>query len=148
MHNKYIITYECHDNAPRMWSGTSREIFWLLPVLSPLLPVVSHFSLWFQSSGSPAMYHWFFLLEITMEKKWTIWMFALPTAIYTHGPGLTSFITFPPHLPPIVLSLPPIHFLYSSFCIFSIFVYNKCKTWWISGNPYFNQWSKLFKCSV
>jgi hypothetical protein len=37
MHNKYIITYECHDNAK---SGTIREIFWLLPVLSPLLPVV------------------------------------------------------------------------------------------------------------
>jgi hypothetical protein len=46
-------------------SGTIREIFWLLPVLSPLLPVVSHFSfvstwkrshfsLWFQISGSPA----------------------------------------------------------------------------------------------
>ena len=46
-----------------MKSGTIREIFWLLPVLSPLLPVVSrfsfvstwkrsHFSLWFQSSGS------------------------------------------------------------------------------------------------
>jgi hypothetical protein len=45
-------------------SGTIREIFWLLPVLSPLLLVVSHFSfvstwkrshfsLWFQSSGSP-----------------------------------------------------------------------------------------------
>ena len=45
-------------------SGTIGEIFWLLPVLSPLLPVVSHFSfvntwkrshfsLWFQSSGSP-----------------------------------------------------------------------------------------------
>jgi hypothetical protein len=29
-------------------------------------------------------------LEITVKKKWTIWMFALPTAIYTHGPGLTS----------------------------------------------------------
>ena len=66
MHNKYIITYECHDNAPRMWKVVQliREIFWLLPVLSPLLPVVSHFSfvstwkrshfsLWFQSSGSP-----------------------------------------------------------------------------------------------
>ena len=47
-----------------MKSGTIREIFWLLPVLSPLLLVVSHFSfvstwkrsqfsLWFQSSGSP-----------------------------------------------------------------------------------------------
>ena len=47
-----------------MKSGTIGEIFWLLPVLSPLLPVVSHFffvstwkrshfSLWFQSSGSP-----------------------------------------------------------------------------------------------
>jgi hypothetical protein len=46
-------------------SGTIREIFWHLPVLSPLLPVVSHFSfvstwkrshfsLWFQNSGSPA----------------------------------------------------------------------------------------------
>ena len=23
MHNKYIITYECHDNAPRMLSLTS-----------------------------------------------------------------------------------------------------------------------------
>jgi hypothetical protein len=45
-------------------SGTIGEIFWLLPVLSPLLLVVSHFSfvstwkrshfpLWFQSSGSP-----------------------------------------------------------------------------------------------
>jgi hypothetical protein len=46
MHNKYIITYECHDNAPRMWKVVQliREIFWLLPVLSPLLPVVSHFS--------------------------------------------------------------------------------------------------------
>ena len=67
MHNKYIITYECHDNAPRMWKVVQliREIFWLLPVLVPLLPVVSHFSLvstwkrshfsfWFQSSGSPA----------------------------------------------------------------------------------------------
>ena len=65
MHSKYIITYECHDNAPRMWKVVQliREIFWLLPVLSPLLPVVSHFSfvstwkrshfsLWFQSSGS------------------------------------------------------------------------------------------------
>ena len=47
-----------------MKSGRIREIFWLLPVLPPLLPVVSHFSfvstwkrshfsLWFQSSGSP-----------------------------------------------------------------------------------------------
>ena len=66
MHNKYIITYKCHDNAPRMWKVVQliREIFWLLHVLSPLLPVVSHFSfvstwkrshfsLWFQSSGSP-----------------------------------------------------------------------------------------------
>jgi hypothetical protein len=68
MHNKYIITYECHDNAPWMWKVVQliREIFWLLPVLSPLLHVVSHFSfvstwkrshfsLWFQSSGSPAL---------------------------------------------------------------------------------------------
>jgi hypothetical protein len=67
MHKKYIITYECHDNAQRMWKVVQliREIFWLLPILSPLLPVVSHFSfvstwkrshfsLWFQSSGSPA----------------------------------------------------------------------------------------------
>ena len=23
-------------------------------------------------------------------KKWTVWMFALPTAIYTHGPGLSN----------------------------------------------------------
>ena len=66
MHNKYIITYKCPDNAPRMWKVVQliREIFWLLHVLSPLLPVVSHFSfvstwkrshfsLWFQSSGSP-----------------------------------------------------------------------------------------------
>ena len=44
MHNKYIITYECHDNAANVKSGTIREIFSLLPVLSPLLPVVSHFS--------------------------------------------------------------------------------------------------------
>jgi hypothetical protein len=44
-------------------SGTIREIFWLLPALSPLLPVVSHlsfvstrkrrhFSLWIQSCKS------------------------------------------------------------------------------------------------
>jgi hypothetical protein len=32
--NKYIITYECHDNAPRMWKVVQliREIFWLLPL--------------------------------------------------------------------------------------------------------------------
>ena len=24
------------------------------------------------------------------KKKWAIWMFAPPTAIYTHGPGLSS----------------------------------------------------------
>jgi hypothetical protein len=25
MHNKYIITYECHDNAPRMWKLVQLE---------------------------------------------------------------------------------------------------------------------------
>jgi hypothetical protein len=25
MHNKYIITYECHDNAPRMWKVVQLE---------------------------------------------------------------------------------------------------------------------------
>jgi hypothetical protein len=25
MHNKYIITYECHDNAPRMWKVVKLE---------------------------------------------------------------------------------------------------------------------------
>ena len=33
----------------------------------------------------------FFLLEITVVKKWTIWMFAPPTAIYTHGSGLSKY---------------------------------------------------------
>jgi hypothetical protein len=45
-------------------------------------------------SNCETMYHWFFLLEITMVKKWTIWMLAPPTAIYTHGPGLSSYLYY------------------------------------------------------
>ena len=45
-------------------------------------------------SNFETMYHWFFLLEITVVKKWTIWMFARSTAIYTHGPGLSEQATF------------------------------------------------------
>ena len=58
--NATIMPRECE----KWYNYWIREIFWLLPVLSPLLPVVSHFSfvstwkrshfsLWFQSSGSP-----------------------------------------------------------------------------------------------
>ena len=39
-------------------------------------------------SNCETMYHWFFLLEITVVKMRTIWMFSPPTAIQTHGPGL------------------------------------------------------------
>ena len=82
MHNKYIITYECHDNAPRMWKVVQliREIFWLLPVLSLLLPVVSHFSfvstwkrshfsLSFQNSGSPATCQWSLLCSVFWDER-------------------------------------------------------------------------------
>jgi hypothetical protein len=44
--------------------------------------------IFFTKSNCETMYHWFFLLEVTVVKKWKIWMFAPPTAIYTHGPGL------------------------------------------------------------
>ena len=101
MHNKYIITYECHDNDPQMWKVVQliREIFWLLPVLSPLLPVVfhfsfvstwkrSHFSLWFQSSRIGGSYFlvkwkqcqinvWMYLcychkIKSVIDSRWTV----------------------------------------------------------------------------
>ena len=36
MHNKYIITYECHDNAPRMWKLEKYFDFSLLSITSLL----------------------------------------------------------------------------------------------------------------
>ena len=49
--------------------------------------------IFFSISNCETMYHWFFLLKITVVKKWTIWMFSPPTAIYTHGPGLANVFT-------------------------------------------------------
>ena len=34
MHNKYIITYECHDNAPRMWKVVQLEKYFDFSLLS------------------------------------------------------------------------------------------------------------------
>ena len=34
MHNKYIITYECHDNAPRMWKVVQLEKYFNFSLLS------------------------------------------------------------------------------------------------------------------
>jgi hypothetical protein len=65
MHNKYIITYECHDNAPRMWKVVQLEKYFDFSMYSnhfSLLSLTSLLSaperevtssLWFQSSGSP-----------------------------------------------------------------------------------------------
>ena len=39
MHNKYIITYECHDNAPRMWKVVQLEKYFYFSLYS------RHFSL-------------------------------------------------------------------------------------------------------
>ena len=39
MHNKYIITYECHDNAPRMWKVVQSEKYFDFSLYS------HHFSL-------------------------------------------------------------------------------------------------------
>ena len=39
MHNKYIITYECHDNAPRMWKVVQLEKYFDFSLYS------HHFSL-------------------------------------------------------------------------------------------------------
>ena len=39
MHNKYIITYECHDNAPRMWKVVQLEKYFDFSMYS------HHFSL-------------------------------------------------------------------------------------------------------
>ena len=76
-----------------MKSGTIREIFWLLPVLSPLLPVVSHFSfvsswkrshfsLWFQSSGSPENWPPCYTLYLTHCWKWCLTPINLVTMLY------------------------------------------------------------------
>jgi hypothetical protein len=65
MHNKYIITYECYDNAPRMWKVVQLEKYFDFSLYSHHFSLLSltfffvstwkrsHFSLWFQSSGSP-----------------------------------------------------------------------------------------------
>ena len=66
MHNKYIIAYECHDNAPRMWKVVQLEKYFDFSLYSHHFSLFvvshfsfvstwkrSHFSLWFQSSGSP-----------------------------------------------------------------------------------------------
>ena len=39
MHNKYIMTYECHDNAPRMWKVVQLEKYFDFSLYS------HHFSL-------------------------------------------------------------------------------------------------------
>ena len=39
MHNKYIITYECHDNAPQMWKVVQLEKYFNFSLYS------QHFSL-------------------------------------------------------------------------------------------------------
>jgi hypothetical protein len=40
MHNKYIITYECHDNAQRIWKVVQLEKYYDFSLYS------HHFSLW------------------------------------------------------------------------------------------------------
>jgi hypothetical protein len=44
--------------------------------------------IFYSISNCETMYHWIFLLEITVVKKTPIWIFAPPTAIYVHSPGL------------------------------------------------------------
>jgi hypothetical protein len=39
MHNNYIITYKCHDNAPRMWKVVQLEKYFKFSLYS------HHFSL-------------------------------------------------------------------------------------------------------
>jgi hypothetical protein len=61
MHNKYIITYECHDNAPQMWKVVQLEKYFYYSLYSHHFSFVSiwkrsDLSLWFQSSGSPDQY--------------------------------------------------------------------------------------------
>jgi hypothetical protein len=40
MHNKYIITYECHDNAPRMWKVVQLEKYFDFSLYSHHFKVV------------------------------------------------------------------------------------------------------------
>ena len=47
MHNKYIITYEYHDNAPRMWKVVQLEKYFDFSMYShhfSLLSLTSHLS--------------------------------------------------------------------------------------------------------
>ena len=45
MHNKYIITYECHDNALRMWKVVQLEKYFDFSLYSHHFSLLSLFSL-------------------------------------------------------------------------------------------------------
>jgi len=76
MHNKYIITYECHDNAPQMWEVVQLEKYFDFSLLS----LTSHLSAPEREVTSPsdfkvvgALHH---TLKIILFSPWHSWKIA------------------------------------------------------------------------